>query len=641
MAWRPVLETGRIGALLLALGLAIAQGGWMHRIDGVVFDLGQRLQPVAAPRGVVIVAIDQHSLERIGRWPWPRGTDARLVEAVCAARPAAIGLDIAFTEPGIDPEGNSGLAHAIRQCGRVALPVVLENTHSGGQAIESLPIPDLSAAAAGLGRIGVRLDADGVARGVDLWSGVGAPVWPLLAQTLLQIAHLPVAGSAPRPAIAAVPAHPYALESSGSRLLRYVGPGGTVPRLSASALLDGRFPHDALRGQVVLIGVTAIGLGDFLATPVTAQGAPMPGVEVLANTLLGLRDGTLIRRLPLIWTLTGTALLALVPLLWLPRMMPLSGLLTSAVWVVVLLTGAAALPLLSGWWLPPGGALVAALSAYPLWSWRRLEAARRHLDWELRLLREAGRATPQGLPTHGGRRPSIEQRIIDVQGAQQRLRELQTRRDDALAFIGHDVRAPLAAAVEQLQSGPMDAPARARLLGQLQRAHDLAQGFLNLSRVQALEPAALAEIDLGAVLHQAADAVYDQAQMLGVRILRVLPDDPVWVHADFDALERAAVNLLRNAVQHSAVGSRVTLGAELKPRAVRFWVADQGQGLTPEQIDRLFQRYARGGAGSTAGGTGLGLYFVRLVAEKHGGEAGVESAPGAGARFWVELPRLD
>ncbi|MGE0069571.1 MAG: CHASE2 domain-containing protein [Thiomonas sp.] len=692
----PRLEMLRVGALLLVLALGLSLSGTLQRIDHLVFDLGQRFQPVAPPQGVVIVAIDQHSLDRLGAWPWPRATDARLLEAACRAGPAAVGLDIAFTEAGSDQAGNAALARALKTCGKVALPVVLDTLRSGGQIVEGLPIPQLASAAAGLGRIGVQLDGDGVARSVYLWEGVGAPVWPLMAQTLLTLAHQPLRGSAPQPALVAVPPHPYTLAAADLRLLRFVGPSGTVPRLSASAVLGGDIPPGALRGKVVLIGATAAGLGDFLATPVTTQGAPMPGVEMLANTLIALRDGTLIRPVAPAWGLLITALLALAPLLWLPRLMPLAGLIASAVWGLALVVAAAALPELTGWWIAPGGALAAALSAYPLWGWRRLEAARRHLDAELRELRRTVRETTEGEASAGHKRLSFEGRILEVQAAQQRLRDLQTRRDDALAFISHDVRAPLAGAVQLLQSGKMDDAARERLLGQLRRALGLSQAFLDLSRAQSLEPSALVELDLGAVLHQAADFAYDEARARGVRIVRELPDDPIWVRGDFDALERLTTNLLRNAVQHSPAGAAVTLGATLMrkrraapsflahlaackplgfgsvqaaagrqlgaaglippggddanaaglgaltPQAVRFWVRDQGPGLTQAQSARLFQRFGRADMGTgtpLSGSTGLGLYYVRLVAEKHGGTAGVASRPGEGAMFWVELPR--
>ena len=639
--WRSRLELLRIGGLLLLLALGLGASGALQRIDHLVFDLGQRLRPAASPAAVVIVAIDQHSLDHLGPWPWPRATDARLVDAICHAGAAAIGLDIAFTEVGSDPAGNVALARSLRACGKVALPVVLDTTRSGGQVVEGLPIPLLSTAAAGLGRIGIHLDGDGVARSVHLWEGVGAPVWPLLAQTLLHIAGQTPQGTEPRPGLTAPAAHPYALLASDARLLRYFGPGGTVPQLSASAVLDGAIPANALRGKIVLVGATAAGLGDFLATPVTTHGAPMPGVEVLATTVLDLRDGLLIRALAPSWALLLTALLALLPLLWLPRLMPLGGLLASVAWALALLLGAAAMPAWLGWWWPPGAALAAALSAYPLWSWRRLEAARKHLDAELRQLGLAGRDDGVAPAVQAPRRLSFEARLRAVQTAQQRLRELQGRRDDALAFISHDVRAPLAAAVQQLQHGPLDAAARGRLLGQLQRAHDLAQGFLSLSRAQALQASALVELDLGAVLHQAADLAYDAALARGLRFCRALPEEPIWVRGDFDALERLASNLLRNAMQHSPDGAGVTLGATVRPRTVRLWVRDEGQGVTPERAQRLFHRYSRavdGVAPPKPGSTGLGLYFVRLVAEKHGGRAGVDSTPGAGATFWVELP---
>jgi CHASE2 domain-containing sensor protein len=123
-----------------------------------------------------------------------------LLDAVCRAGAKAVGFDIALTEVGNDPAGNAALAQSLRACGTVALPVVLDTTRSGGQIVEGLPIPPLASAAAGLGRVGVQLDSDGVARSVYLWEGVGAPAWPLLAQTLLTIARQPVRGSAPQPA---------------------------------------------------------------------------------------------------------------------------------------------------------------------------------------------------------------------------------------------------------------------------------------------------------------------------------------------------------------------------------------------------------------------------------------------------------
>ncbi len=222
-----------MGLVLAALALGVSASGWLARIDHFVFDLSQRLGAQPAPSGVVIVAIDQASLQELGRWPWPRRVHAELLQQICRASPKAVAMDIAFNEVGDDPAGNQALAKAMRACGNVSLPVVMESARLGGQLLESPPIPLLARSAAGLGRVSVRLDDDGVARGVDLWEGVGSADWPLLAQTALQIsgwqpsadaAHLQP-GDAARPVTEQAPT----LVRREPRLLRFAGPPGTIP----------------------------------------------------------------------------------------------------------------------------------------------------------------------------------------------------------------------------------------------------------------------------------------------------------------------------------------------------------------------------------------------------------------------------
>jgi signal transduction histidine kinase len=98
-------------------------------------------------------------------------------------------------------------------------------------------------------------------------------------------------------------------------------------------------------------------------------------------------------------------------------------------------------------------------------------------------------------------------------------------------------------------------------------------------------------------------------------------------------------NYLSNAVKYGGQPPRIQLGADLvaERARVRFWVQDNGPGLTPEQQAALFQPFARV-TETRVKGHGLGLSIVRRIAEKLGGNAGVESQPGAGSRFWFELP---
>ena len=102
-----------MGLVLAALALGVSASGWLARLDHFVFDLSQRLGGQPPPSGVVIVAIDQASLQELGRWPWPRGLHAELLQQICGASPKAVAMDIAFNEAGDDPAGNEALAKAM------------------------------------------------------------------------------------------------------------------------------------------------------------------------------------------------------------------------------------------------------------------------------------------------------------------------------------------------------------------------------------------------------------------------------------------------------------------------------------------------------------------------------------------------
>ena len=636
--WRN--EALRVAMLLALVAVAVSASGMLVRVDHLLFDVGQRLNwRPAATDEVLIVAIDEDSLDQLGHWPWPRDRHARLLRLLCAARPAAIGIDIAFSEPAGDRHTDRELAEALAACGNVVLPLVVEVTRNGGQLLETPPILPLAAAAAGLGRIGVRLGEDGIARAVDLREGLGAATWPLLAEEVLRVARrLPAAAAAADRQAAEVPAAlSHLLLREDLRRIRFAGPPGTLPRIPYASLLQGNVPPELVAGRIVLIGVTATGLGDFVPTPVSAESQPMPGVEVLANVLLAMRDGQLIRDLPRLPALLLAAFLAGVPMLWLPRLMPLPGLLLSTTWVLALGLACALLPMLCNWWFAPSGALLAGLFAFPVWGWRRLEAARRHLDEELRQLQATLPASRGvGVVADEIGRLGFEQRIALVQTAQARMRTLAAERSETLAFISHDLRAPLANAVDQLESaGGADAR---RLLPQLRRALGMAQSFLWLARAEALDTRQMRPLDLAFLLHQATDEVYAVAAQRQLQLRREIPDAVVWVVGDFEAIERSAINLLDNALRHAPAGSEVGIGVQRLPaEALRFWVENEGAEPGAAQRARLFRRFSRGDGARSGAGAGLGLYFVRTVAERHGGAAGVDHAAGR-IRFWVALP---
>jgi signal transduction histidine kinase len=90
-------------------------------------------------------------------------------------------------------------------------------------------------------------------------------------------------------------------------------------------------------------------------------------------------------------------------------------------------------------------------------------------------------------------------------------------------------------------------------------------------------------------------------------------------------------------VDHTTTRGKIDLGSSIEDGRARFWVHDDGPGVRPEVAHRVFDRFARAGA-RRSGGAGLGLAIVRAIAEGHGGRVWVESEPGEGATFTIEIP---
>lgn len=375
--------------------MLLAQSGGLGRLDRLLYDLQLRLYSRPAPADIVIIEINEQSLDALGRWPWPRALHARLLARLQAAGVRAVGFDILFAEADVArPADDQALVAAVRALGRVALPVVVDVWQTGGQPVETLPFPALTAAAAALGHVHIALDVDGIARGAYLREGLGGPYWPTLAAALLGLAQ-------PEHAVMVNPTaagSPFAIARADYVLIPYGGPPGRFTRYPYSAVLADDFPLERLRDRIVLVGMTAAGLNDILPTPVSGANRPMPGVEIIATLLEGLREQRLRRPLP-----GGGGLVLLVccvglPLLILPRMLPHRTLPLLAGAALATFALSAALWHGPGYWWPPAAAVTVLLLAYPLWSVGRLAFAFAFLRRALRTLgREPALDAP--LPT--------------------------------------------------------------------------------------------------------------------------------------------------------------------------------------------------------------------------------------------------
>lgn len=373
------------GSLFLGLpllALVLIQAGWLYRWDLLIYD--QFISAWSRPSAddIAIVAIDEQSLRALGRWPWSRHRHAELVRKLDAAGAKGIALDIVFAEPDThDPTADAALEAALLESGRVVLPILNEQTREGGQLVETLPIPALTKAAAGIGHVNVEIDADGIARSVYLKAGLGSPYWPTLTLALLfategAINQQTLPGE--RPTGPTMSSH-HVWQRDYRALIPFAGPPGHFRQYSYEAVLRGAVDPAAFRGQYVLVGATASGMDDALPTPVSGLSRPMSGVEFNANILDALRNDLTLRPLDHVWVLILTealvllslSLYALLPLRW---TLPLVGL-------TLLLTLLTSFGLLYGThrWFPPAVTLLVQALSYPLWSWDRLRQAIRAL----------------------------------------------------------------------------------------------------------------------------------------------------------------------------------------------------------------------------------------------------------------------
>ncbi|HXG62397.1 MAG TPA: ATP-binding protein [Planctomycetota bacterium] len=231
-----------------------------------------------------------------------------------------------------------------------------------------------------------------------------------------------------------------------------------------------------------------------------------------------------------------------------------------------------------------------------------------------------------------------------------RLEEVLRELDAFAQHVAHDLRAPLRAmrgfaqiALEELGTGPEAAGPR-EWLGRVLEAGDRMDALI----VDLLAYSRLARAELPRErtdLDRLLDEVLLEARpSLAERRGEVVVDRPLGnVVAHAPALKQVFHNLLSNAIKFVAPGvpPRVRIYAEPRPPRRRIWVEDNGIGIAPEDQERIFRMFERLHTQDRYPGTGIGLAIVRRAMERMSGGAGVESRPGEGSRFWIELPAGD
>ena len=234
-----------------------------------------------------------------------------------------------------------------------------------------------------------------------------------------------------------------------------------------------------------------------------------------------------------------------------------------------------------------------------------------------------------------------------------RLRAAEQTKNEALAFLSHDMRSPIVSQLATIESVRESGDLADLSTGLLQKLEQFgrkslkySEDFLQLSRAENLDKRSFHLVDVHSVIDGAVSQQQGFAlqQNVTLRIERV--KDDVWVEGDGGLLERAVSNLVSNAIQYCGEGKAVSIILKIDNQ-VEIAVADQGPGIPAAQMDRLFEPYfrSRGRRSSPdrrnqfgVQSYGLGLSFVRTVVVRHGGQLDVQSNIGEGSTFIVRLP---
>ncbi len=764
---RPIIVEWMGAAAAVTLMTALAAGlGWFWRLDQTLYDAALSLRHRPAPEDIVIVAIDQQSLDQIGRWPWRRAIHATVIDKLTEMGVKGVAVDILLAEPDrADPAGDEALARAIKRNGKVVLPVIMEAS-SSGQLREVLPSPVFAAAAAAVGHVHIELDADGIARSLYLREG--------LAGGERQYLHLAAAlATLEGKDKAELPGQRREASQSDQRGLwlrdhwvhvAFLGPAGHFRSVPYADVLRGAVPKEALSGKLVFVGATAAGMMDAYPTPVSGFGRSMPGVELSANVAAGLRGTGFISIAPLALQVVVAALLVLALMGAYLRLSARRSLFVTSLAVVGVFALTLALLYAGGWWFAPSAAMFGLALCYPIWSWRRLEAAQRYMDEELAAASREPELLPYAAPMSRRRKSALsdelEARIEEVRRASARVRDMrrfvgdtldglpqaalvvdtelritlvntqaasligkpaivlggkrasdvlapvlaqgapewntlierapvsfearhadkrdlfasivpflgsegdrrgllislvdvsvlkeaERKRDEYMRFLSHDLRSPLVSITAMLDLRELAPETQKedfflRIRRSVERSLTLAEDFVQLGRAEAIDESRFAAVDLTDLLQAAIDEAESQAYGKHIELGLAFAPDAALTRGVRDVLFRVFINLLSNAIKYSPENTRIECTIEPEGDRWRCTFADQGYGVSPEDLPKLFDRFERLEAANRKGerGAGLGLAFVKTAVEKHGGRIEVQSDVGKGSRFILFLPVL-
>lgn len=284
-----------LGFLMAAFVVVLyyMQTGFLEGFEARTYDMRFKTMrgPVEHNRDIVIIAIDDRSVAELGRFPWSREFFRELIDFASKAGAKAVLLDVFFPEEE-STEVDGRLASSIKNSGIITLAAAFEFSEDGSVASMMDNIPVLAGSAKNIAHINVLPDEDGVIRRTRLVIPYKGKLYPSLALTAameaMGVDEIEVRDYGVVLGSKAIPA-----DMDAGILINYRGPPGTYERFSFSDVVKGRVSPGQLRGKVIFVGATAIGIYDMRVTPFSNNSS---GVEINANVADNILKGDFMQR---------------------------------------------------------------------------------------------------------------------------------------------------------------------------------------------------------------------------------------------------------------------------------------------------------------------------------------------------------
>lgn len=608
------------GVLLVTACAALAYGlGVLHPIDDALSQWRFRLLERPPSATLTVVEIDADSLRAAGAWPWSRERFARVIDNLNGAGAQVVGLDVDFSAPST-AAADEALATAVRRWpGQVILPTFDQQVGHGAdrRQISTRPIENLAKDAV-LASVNVPVDSDGRVRRYRLGFETASGLRPSMAATLL--------GRQPK---------------AGDFLVDYGVDAAAIDRISFQDAYSGRFDPALVRGRNILIGSTAVELGDQFATP---KRGVLQGVYIHALAYESLRAGRALQSLGFPLLIAGSALVAL-----LLRPRTTAGYAGSLRRHLLVAAASIGLPVALQAWTPfclDAGPLFVAQGLSLIW------LVRTELHRRAQAVVQAREAHLMQLADHMREsRDSIRIAHDELAIANVALDHALKARTDFLAMTSHEIRTPLNGVMGMTQviladrSLPDGLREKVRLVhasGETMAA--LVDDLLDVAKMESGTISIVkAQMDLHRLFDETVAVWSDKAQVKGLSLVGERTAAPALIEEDAGRLRQILFNLLANAIKFTETGEvsvSVSVASGSDGEQLVFTVADTGIGIAPGELERIFEPFTQVDDSRTRKyeGTGLGLAISRRLADAMGGELTVDSQLGVGSRFTVKLP---